>query len=92
MRGKYSPTVNAAYRRDQFWWDKYAANSNESYPTYDPEGYDSYGYNKDDCDRAGNFEHDYYLDDEHGGNSKYEYALDVWGFDGIKPIVKQNKK
>ena len=91
MRGKYSPTVSRAYMKDQDWWYKYRVSSDESYAAYDPEGYDSYGYNKDDVDRAGNHEHDYYRNDcAHPGYADYNMAYDDadsdWGFDGTKPV------
>ena len=91
MRGKYSPTVSRAYMKDQNWWEKYRASSNESYAAYDPEGFDSYGYDKDDVDRAGNSEYEYYINDcphpEHADyNIKYDVAYDEWGFDGVKPV------
>lgn len=93
MRGKYSPTVSRAYMRDQDWWRKYAyaGKSDDEFVQYDPEGYDSYGYDKDDKDRAGNFEHEYYINDcPHPAyadyNMKYEDADFEWGFDGVKPV------
>ena len=91
MRGKYSPTVTAAYMKDQSWWDKYAASTGESYAAYDPEGYDSYGYDKDDVDRAGNKEYVYYSNDSaHPEYADYNIAYDdadrTWGFDGVKPV------
>jgi len=95
MRGKYSPTVNAAYMKDQEWWYKYSGSDQvtDTYVQYDPEGYDSYGYDKDDKDRAGNYEHEYYTDDEEGewggSNWAYDRALDVWGFDGVKPVERK---
>lgn len=85
MRGKYSPTVTVAYQTDQEWHRKYAQNEQ-----YDPEGFDSYGYNADDMDRAGNYEHEYYVDDvtdEWGSdNWAYNRASDAWIFDGEKPV------
>jgi hypothetical protein len=90
MRGKYSPTVSAAYQANQRWWDQYAGNNDQTWRQYDPEGYDSYGYNADDCDRAGNYEHEYYPDDvtDDWGSDNYKYnrASDAWGYDGIRPI------
>lgn len=88
MRGKYSPTVNAAYRKDQWWFEKYARGA-----SYDPEGFDSYGYDKNDRDRAGNYEHEYYSNDapwdcDDDWNNAYEMALDLWGFDGVKPAMR----
>lgn len=53
--GKYSPTVNAAYANDQTWWL-------DNGDFHDKDGYDSYGYNKNGLDRAGNSEEDYLLD------------------------------
>ena len=96
MRGKYSPTVNEAYMKDQEWWNKYAyANvTGDEFVQYDPEGYDRYGYNKDDVDRAGNNEFDYIHNDApdcgddfyQDYNFKYDQAYDEWGFDGTKPV------
>lgn len=85
-RGKYSPTVFAAYRRDQDWFSKYSQGQN-----FDPEGYDSYGYNQDCQDRAGNDELDYLRNDadrdtDDDYNILYDDALDLWGFDGVKPV------
>lgn len=45
--------------KNQRWWDEYASTTG-LYPTYDPEGYDCYGYNEDGVDRAGYEEHVYY--------------------------------
>jgi len=95
MRGKYSPTVSTAYAKDQDWWKRYSGQTDTQWNQYDPDGYDSYGYNNDDMDRAGNYEHEYYCDDEEGDdywsgtNYKYEHALDVWGFDGVKPVERK---
>ena len=86
MRGKYSPTVAEAYRRDQDWWRKYTGENEFTYNQYDPEGYDSYGYDVNDVDRAGNNECAYCSDDYDGENWAYNDALEVWGFDGVKPV------
>jgi len=94
MRGKYSPTVSHAYMADQKWWTKYAyaGLTGDDFVQYDPEGYDSYGYDKDDRDRAGNAEYVYYSDDIEdpygfsSGNSYYDDAYNYWGFDGVKPV------
>jgi hypothetical protein len=91
MRGKYSPTVTAAYMKDQKWWDKYSGNNNpDVYNQYDPEGYDSYGYDKNDVDRAGNQECAYYSNDawaeDEDYNIAYDTAYESWGFDGVKPV------
>jgi hypothetical protein len=85
MRGKYSPTVSAAYQADQHWWSLYAGTCKE-WTQYDPEGYDSYGYNEDAIDRAGNPEFAYYSDDGYA----YDIAYDEWGFDGTKPVQLHN--
>ena len=95
MRGKYSPTVTRAYMADQGWWDKYVA-SQPDCAWRDPEGYDSYGYNDDGYDRAGNHENDYILDDDRhddeydgwGSNGAYDSAASTWGFDGVKPVPR----
>jgi hypothetical protein len=60
--GKYSPTVTEAYRRDQNWHEKERAITDD--PNYDREGYDRYGYNKDEVDRAGYTEHDYNMNED----------------------------
>jgi hypothetical protein len=90
MRGKYSPTVTAAYRKDQEWFDKYSkqAEQHDHWFQYDPEGYDSYGYDENEVDRAGNEESVYYESDEFGENWRYNDALNQWGFDGVKPVNK----
>lgn len=91
MRGKYSPTVSAAYQADQDWFRKFcqlAPHGTVVYSPYDPDGYDSYGYDKNDQDRAGNHESDYYGDNDFGSNDAYDDALNVWSFDGIKPVAK----
>lgn len=98
MRGKYSPTVSAAYAADMEWWHKYSREA-EAFTLYDPEGYDSYGYNQAGYDRAGHQEHEYYCNDvnfdtecsddpfDSGNNLAYDRALDTWGFDGEKPVL-----
>jgi hypothetical protein len=96
MRGKYSPTINAAYQADQEWFRNYQAkmsNGVHMYCNYDPEGFDSYGYNNDDVDRAGNEEHEYYSNDgdydlDEDYNNAYDAASGAWGFDGTKPVQR----
>ena len=85
-RGKYSPTVVDAYRRNQNWFESYSQGQ-----VYDPDGYDRYGYDRKDVDRAGNNEFDYLYNDgdfdsDEDINFLYEDALAEWGFDGIKPV------
>lgn len=96
MRGKYSPTVTAAYMKDRNWWYNYSSANKSSgeYVGFDPEGFDSYGYNADGYDRADNREDDYLYNDgdcDSGEdfNSAYDYALEVWGFDGTKPVLEK---
>ena len=94
MRGKYSPTVTAAYMKDQEWFRKFcelAPHGDVVYSPYDPEGYDSYGYDKNDVDRAGNNEYAYmHNDSAHPEYADYNIAYDdadrTWGFDGVKPV------
>jgi hypothetical protein len=97
-RGKYSPTVSAAYMKDPDWFRKYcglAPHGDVIYSPYDPDGFDSYGYDKNDIDRAGNDEFEYLhndaidrgLDDNYDFNFKYDDALGQWGFDGAKPVL-----
>ena len=99
MRGKYSPTVTAAYMADQDWFEKNCAPTEiregiRRRAQYDRDGFDSYGYNADEVDRAGNQEHDYYpgwtdeQGDYHEENDAYDQALRDWGFDGVKPALK----
>lgn len=94
-RGKYSPTVSAAYMADQEWHRRLleaARTEADPYPLRDADGYDAYGYDEHDKDRAGNDELDYLLDDtdEHdeplGFNSLYDRALQEWTFDGTRPV------
>jgi hypothetical protein len=65
----FSPTVVAAYRQDADWHcpagDEWG---------FDAAGYDSYGYNSRDCDRAGNNIEAY------GTNtSLFQETLTAWG-------------
>ncbi len=59
--GKYSPTVNKSYSADKKWYEKFL--DKELMSDYDKEGYDSYGYNCLEVDRAGNREEDYMFDE-----------------------------
>lgn len=90
MRGKYSPTVSAAYQATQTWFKEYSDfdNKPDAWSIYDPEGFDMYGYDENEVDRAGNQEHVYYESDEFGENWFYNQALATWGFDGTKPVLK----
>lgn len=82
--GKYSPTVSAAYAKDQDWWKRNGgedpANKDREYAVYfyDRDGYDSYGYNIIDVDRAGHTEYDYLTTAEwqdEGGSDVYVHTL-----------------
>lgn len=93
-RGKYSPTVTAAYQADQQWWEKH---TREAYPAYDADGYDSYGYNADGYDRAGNHENDYAHNDgdydrDEDYNLAHEQVTRDWGFNGVSPYLKTGQK
>lgn len=87
MLGKYSPTVEEAYRIDQDWFEKYAGDE-----LYDPEGYDSYGYNKDGFDRVGNEDYLYsQLCKCCSQTLPWYYEICIqWTFDGTKPVKKEN--
>lgn len=84
--GKYSPTVTAAYMKDQEWHRK--LQSEEDW--HDDEGYDSYGYHKEtELDRAGFSEWDYLGSGEWIGEEYCHPLLEdvysEWGFDGVRP-------
>lgn len=49
------------YSKDQDWFKKNCVNEHDM---YDKDGFDSYGYDEDDRDRAGVLEDDYMFDDE----------------------------
>lgn len=81
--GKYSPTVVSAYRKNQKWFSEYSRGNQ-----YDPDGYDMYGYNSQDRDRAGFHEDDYWLDSlSNDSGADLAFSVQVrWGFEGIKPV------
>jgi len=83
MRGKYSPTVIAAYRADQEWHDKLLPK--DQWSQYDVDGYDMYGYDDMNIDRAGIQEDDYA--DVNDGRYLYEDIWSDWGFDGTRPVT-----
>jgi hypothetical protein len=80
MLGKYSPTVSHAYFKSQSWWKPV-----DERTFYDAEGFDQYGYDKDNVDRAGCFEHHYY-----GDTDLYEDTASDWGVaeDGTPAMYK----
>jgi hypothetical protein len=80
MLGKYSPTVSMAYFKSQSWWKPA-----DEMAFYDAEGFDQYGYNKDDVDRAGFKENAYY-----GDTDLYEDTASDWGVaeDGTPAMYK----
>ena len=88
--GKYSPTVSAAYARDQKWHNKLC----QPLEWHDDEGYDSYGYHMEtDKDRAGYTENEYlgggeWIDGMEYRNSLYENVMDDWTYDGVRPVRK----
>ena len=67
--GKYSPTITRAYMKSQTWWKGV-----DEFSLYDQDGYDSYGYNKENVDRAGNHENEY-LNGQDDGMDGWEYPL-----------------
>lgn len=79
--GKYSPTVDVAYSKDQSWWEKNGGGI--VHVNYDNDGYDSYGYNVEGKDRAGYTEWDYvasgkwvtYNKGEQDEYEDFEYSL-----------------
>lgn len=75
---KIQPTINAAYRVAENWHDKLLADND---CVYDVDGYDSYGYDIRNVDRAGIHENDYALDIELFYDIQQE-----WGFNGIRPV------
>jgi hypothetical protein len=91
--GKYSPTVSFSYMKDQKWFEKNGGdfgNGVNPDSIYDNDGFDSYGYNSENIDRAGIHENDYMrfytvLDDE------LEYTLynDTYGEWCFKIIDKK---
>lgn len=84
--GKYSPTVSTSYRKDQAWYEKNGGgfgNGKNPDSDYDDDGYDAYGYNADDRDRAGHHENDYAASSQWDGDSAYyplhEDVQSEWG-------------
>jgi hypothetical protein len=97
MNYKFSPTVSKAYKKDFTWFDRY---SNGQF--YDPEGYDKYGYNAEDKDRAGYKKTDYNVGRDknnqtfiikNGFNFLYEKIEKEFEFDDTQPYSpKQDAK
>lgn len=59
---KYSPTVNTSYSKDQEWFEKNGGgfgNGKNPDSQLDDDGFDSYGYNDQNIDRAGISENQY---------------------------------
>lgn len=69
--GKYSPTVSKSYSADKKWYQNFM--DKDLMSDYDKEGYDSYGYNCLDVDRAGYREDDYMFDEQ-----LYEKVVAEW--------------
>lgn len=84
MQGKYSPTVREAYRVNQSWHD----NILDVDGVHDRDGYDSYGYNRQERDRAGYTEFEYMS----MGEDDFEWIATCWGFDGSKPVLLTNQE
>ena len=79
--GKYSPTVSSSYAADQNWWEKNGGgydNGIDPNSDNDDDGYDRYGYDANDTDRAGHQENDYLLNySEYDGQYTYHLYEDV---------------
>lgn len=79
--GKYSPTVSLSYAICKEWWELNGGgfgNGKNPLSDYDDDGYDSYGYNQKDIDRAGHNELDYMtgeLIEDGDGNENYVHRL-----------------
>lgn len=88
--GKYSPTVSAAYANDQKWWERNGGEnpSNLGKPSnvyfYDRDGYDSYGYDVSEIDRAGYTEMEYLgvsewdPETQEHNHTLYDLVYDQW--------------
>lgn len=76
--GKYSPTVQSAYKTDQRWFEKYADPENR---LYDKDGYDQYGYDRNRVDRAGNTEYDYQNASLEDVDLFYDVLMQYTGYD-----------
>jgi hypothetical protein len=80
--GKYSPTITAAYHKDQDWFKKNGGDIAQ----FDNDGYNMYGYNRTGKDRAGYEAVDYLLayDTEYDIYDLYEAVDSEWtvGEDG----------
>ena len=75
--GKYSPTVNTWYLKDQTWHDRHC----EPNSFVDRDGYDMYGYHHEtELDRAGYSEWDYLGDGKWvcAGTEWEEYVYDLY--------------
>jgi len=74
--GKYSPTVSDCYSKDQDWFRK---NTTGEDSWYDDDGFDSYGYDRDDKDRAGIYENDYIVGEWiNEGTESEEYVHELY--------------
>ncbi len=78
MLGKYSPTVSNSYRQNPEWFRRYSKGEN-----FDPEGFDSYGYNESGVDREGNHEYVYCGDEA-------LYYSTLWRWDAYEKILGKN--
>lgn len=89
--GKYSPTVSFSYGKDQDWFKKNGGgfgNGNNPHSDLDNDGYDSYGYNENEVDRAGNSEMDYLASvDYENFNDPYYYLFENTQSDWINKSI-----
>lgn len=90
-RGDYSPTVRAAYRINPYWHQG-VVDENGMESRFDVDGYDMYGYDASDIDRAGFSASEYDMNSIDFDDCSFEYNADFdrefgsWAFDGIRPI------
>lgn len=94
----YSPTVIAAYRLNENWWNYIEDRGLDGthYTGYDLDGYDPYGYDIGGVDRAGYTQNQYVLnrgDLESGVHQidSYNYVLKMWTFDGTWPVLTKEQ-
>lgn len=77
--GKYSPTVMFSYKQDPDWFKKNGGGfGNGKYPQsdFDDDGFDSYGYDKNEVDRAGNTENSYQNEVDFETGEAYYYLFE----------------
>lgn len=77
--GKYSPTVSYSYSKDKEWFKKNGGgfgNGKDPQSDFDNDGFDSYGYDKNEVDRAGNEESSYLNSVDYEFENAYYYLFE----------------